>query len=118
MIVSLLFYLITGVLTIILSFLQGITLVFSSIVPNQIYTAIAAAVNYLGFFQGVFPIDTLIFCLSTLAIFFTAFYFVRIGLFVWSLVPFLGTRAELPRDNIVDLRKGKKFTIRTMKDIQ
>lgn len=87
--------------------LTGITSFFSSIVPNQIYSAIDTAISYLGYFNGIFPVDTLIFCIATLATFYTAYYTIKVILWLWGFVPFVGSgNVDLPRGNTLDLRRS------------
>lgn len=76
--------------------LQGITSVFDNIIPDQIFNSIQTVISYLGYFNGIFPIDTLIFCVATLINFHIAFYLFKILQYGISIIPFLGTNNKLP----------------------
>lgn len=106
MIFDIIFILLLIPLNIIVTFLQGITNFFSAIVPDSVYNSINLLINYLGMFQGIFPIDTFLACTSTLMIFFGAFYTVKIALWVWSKIPYLGTPDTIAEGNVLDLRSS------------
>lgn len=96
-------------LSIILAFLTGLTNFYSSIVPDGVYTSIQTLISYLGYFSGIFPVDTLVLCINFLINFFLAFYTVKIILYIWNLVPYLSTNntQNLPSNNVLDLRSSE-----------
>lgn len=91
MLTGILFGILIIPVTLIVTILQGITSVFSTIVPDQVYNSIPTLISYLSYFEGIFPIDTLLFCVYSLAVFYIAYYTVKIILWAWGLVPFLGS---------------------------
>lgn len=97
MIIDAIFILCLVPLSIILVFLQGITAAFTNIIPDQLYNSVTTFIQYLAYLNPIFPIDTLLYCISTLAIFFTCLYIIKILLWIWSLVPYLGNHVNLPK---------------------
>lgn len=77
-------------LQVILAVLGGISSIFTTVVPDGVFTSINTLFGYLGYFNSVFPIDTFAECALALTTFFYFYYIVKIALWAWSLVPWLG----------------------------
>lgn len=80
-------------LTVINTVLTAITAQFTNFIPDQIYTSITTLLSYLGILQGVFPIDTFFICLNTLLVFFLMMYTIKVAVFIWHFVPWIGDKA-------------------------
>lgn len=75
-------------------------------IPPQIITSISALASLLNYFNGIFPIDTLFLCISFLITFYIFWYTIKVFLFAFSLIPWIGSKTELPKENILDLRRS------------
>jgi len=96
---------------IIASFVQIIATILSAIsflIPSSVQTALAEWLGYLGYLQGVFPIvptPSMTGLAQTVGVLtvvgwalqlLVAWYLVKLALFVFHLVPFVGKHVEIP----------------------
>lgn len=98
-------------LLIIAGFLFLVSQLFSLVslaVPTQIATAFDTFFDYVHIFDGFFPISDFLLALLFLIALETGLYLVKIFLFGFSLLPWVGSKAELPgQGNTVDLSHGR-----------
>lgn len=93
------------------SFVQIIATILSAIsflIPDSLETAISQWMGYLGYLQGVFPVvptPTMTGLAQTVGVLtvvgwalqlLVAWYLVKLALFTFHLVPFIGKHVEIP----------------------
>lgn len=111
MITDIFFIIIVIPIDIVLAFLQGLTNVFSNIVPDAVYNAFTFFIGYAKYFNGVLPVEQILLAVYTLCIFWSVLYMVRIVQWVMAHVPWIGGNVQLPKvyqtkDNNLELRNG------------
>lgn len=81
---------------------------FTTILPDELFEGVLTIISYFGYMNGVFPIDTLFFCLGVLCSFYIAWYTYKIAMWVWSMLPYIGKSEanQVPEGNVLNLHKG------------
>lgn len=80
------------------AFVWLITAIFSAInyaIPDQITDSIEWLASYLNYLGGLFPIGTLAAATGTILSVWILLYGIRISLWLWSLVPWVGKRSSM-----------------------
>ena len=68
-------------------------------IPNGISNAVTTFVGYLYMFEGVFPVSSLITSMVFISTVYFFLYVVKIGLWVFAFIPFIGKNNPLPTQN-------------------
>lgn len=101
---------ISAILYIVGAFVTLVSSAFSAIsyaIPGNFQTAIHYFFGYLGYLRGVLPIDNILTAMGSFITFLTYWYAIKLILWIYSLVPWIGkttTLPNIPESNIVDLR--------------
>lgn len=117
-----------SILTVILNFISNILNALQWQWPMQIETALTTAVSVLHTFSQIIPwIGTIIAIYLIIAPTYVIKYLLKIILWGWGLLPFIGKQSEIPTLNLrpqhidkntLDLRQSKRSPRKTMRDIQ
>jgi len=78
----------------------------SSVIPVQIQEAIEWFFGFLNYGSGIFPVRTVYLASLFLLAIWGLKYVIRIVLFVFALLPWIGSSVELPRSETASLREG------------
>ena len=82
------------------SLLQILSSIFGVIeffIPDAFSDAIAYVVSYLGYWQGIFPISTMLSAVATFVTFLTGYAIVKLVLWGYHLIPGIGKKTSLPK---------------------
>lgn len=63
-------------------------------IPDNVETSITYFIGFLGYANGIFPVDTLLQALGTLFLFEFAWYSLKLILFVFALTPWFGKKSS------------------------
>lgn len=87
---------ITAVIKIIIGFFSFASTLFSFTVPLGFTNGINYFIGTLGYFNGIFPIDTLLLVISFIIGFLELYYFIKILIALWAIIPFIGRNFIFP----------------------
>lgn len=108
MIPDLIFY-IGGTILNLFAFLFGIV---QFVLPAEIENAIIYVFDKLNYFRGFVPITDLLNALSILITFFTFWYLIKIFLWLFSLLPWIGKTTEPPDLKAIRLHNRFKSVLK------
>jgi hypothetical protein len=98
MITNAFLFIITGILKVILSIFSGLTY----LLPQQIPNAFNLFFSYVRIGDGLFPfLSDILLALYTVLIVWILLYIVKIVLWAYSLLPFVGKKASLPQHQMI-----------------
>lgn len=66
-------------------------------VVQEISDSVTYFLSYLNYLSGILPINNILKALGTLILFYTAWYTVKIILWIFSLIPWFGKPTEVPK---------------------
>jgi hypothetical protein len=110
MITSLLFYIIGFFLSLIVWLLNTIKF----IIPIEITNGIAYFAGYLVYVRGFIDVDTLVTALGTYLTFLAFYYTIKIGLWLFGHMPWVGKHSEMPKINreIIETNTGGRSNVK------
>lgn len=82
--------------------IDGFAKLFSLInfaLPDEIIDSISYFLSYLKYMGFVFPINTLMAAFGTVLSFGCMYFTIKIMLWFWQFVPYLGRKVHLPSEN-------------------
>ena len=79
--------------------IYGLFDIFNLAIPNAITDGVTTFVGYLYMFEGVFPVSSLITSMVFISTVYFFLYVVKIGLWVFAFIPFIGKNNPLPTQN-------------------
>jgi len=105
MIFDLIFFLGGFLLSVLNYFFSGL----SFLIPNAVENSIVYLLGFLNYFGGIINVPALLTTISFLAGFYAIWYSVKIALWLYGFIPYIGVKADIPDAGIQAIAQHRNF---------